>query len=298
MMAANKNLDLDTLRTFVRGVELGSFARAAVAVGRSASAVSGQLRKLEAQVGEALVVRSGRGLTLTPAGEVLLSYARRMLNINDEVLSRIQNSRVAGSVRLGLPPDFSETWLPGVLERFARTHPRVQIEVDADRSTELIQRVGTGQLDLALGWTPIGGAETGEVIASVPVGWIARAGSRFTRDVSQPLPLVVFNEPCVFRRLALAALDAEAIAWRLAFVSPSLPGLWAAVEAQLGVTIRTAIGVPESLGLIDPLSNGLPPLPPVSLSVHRAAGRAEPAVQALFELISATFAENNGHERG
>src|SRR3954469_3661064 len=214
MMVTNRNLDLDTLRTFVRGVELGSFARAAVAVGRSASAVSGQLRKLEAQVGEALVVRSGRGLTLTPAGEVLLSYARRMLDINDEVLSRIQNSRVAGSVRLGLPPDFSETWLPGVLERFARTHPRVQIEVEADRSTELIQRVGTGQLDLALGWTPSGRTDTGEVIASVPVGWIARAGSRFTRDVSQPLPLVVFNEPCVFRRLALAALDAEAIAWR------------------------------------------------------------------------------------
>jgi DNA-binding transcriptional LysR family regulator len=117
------NLDMDALRSFVAGIEAGSFAQAADLLGRSTSAVSAQLKKLEEQTGAELVRRSGRGLALTDGGEVMLSYARRLLSINDEALSAVQGPELAGWVRLGIQEDFGESLLPQVLGRFARAHP-------------------------------------------------------------------------------------------------------------------------------------------------------------------------------
>src|ERR1700735_842011 len=139
-MPGRTNLDMDVLRTFVTGFELGSFARAADRLGRSQSAVSTQLRKLGDQVAQPLVQKSGRGLALTTAGESLLSYARRILDLNDEALDRVRNGEVEGWVRVGLPRDFAETWLPGVLGRFARAHPKVRVEVRTERNASLIDK--------------------------------------------------------------------------------------------------------------------------------------------------------------
>ncbi len=125
-MAILTNLDMDVLRTFVAGVDLGSFAKAAGRLGRSPSAISLQLRKLEEQTGCALFRKEGRGLVLTENGEMLVGYARRLLDLNDQALAAVRNPGVAGSVRLGLPQDFAETWLPKVLARFARLHPNVR----------------------------------------------------------------------------------------------------------------------------------------------------------------------------
>jgi DNA-binding transcriptional LysR family regulator len=127
-MAVRTNLDMDVLRTFVTGFELGSFARAADRLGRSQSAVSTQLRKLEEQIGLPLVQKSGRGLALTTAGERLLSYAKRLLELNDEAVDTIRGSDLEGWVRLGLPQDFADTFLPAVLGRFSRAHPRVRVQ--------------------------------------------------------------------------------------------------------------------------------------------------------------------------
>lgn len=292
-MALDVNLDMDALRTFVRGFELGSFARAATAVGRSPSAVSGQLRKLEAQVGLPLVSRAGRGVAPTPAGEALVGYAKRLLELNDEALDAIQASRLDGTVRLGLPPDFAESWLPGLLGQFARSHPRVRIEVRADRSSDLVERVAGGQLDLALAWSADHTA--GELIAEVPVGWIARAGAAVNR--SGPLALVVFDDPCPFRRLGLAALDKAGIPWRLVFVGGSLPGLWAAVDAGLGVTMRTAIGLPAAVALLDPVASGVPVMPPMVLALHRPARTIDPLSHALAELVVNSLKERSGLTR-
>ena len=146
------NLDTNALRSFVRGFELDSFTRAAAAVGRSQSALSSQLRKLEVQVGEPLVRRSGRKLSLTPAGEALLRYATQILKLNDEALHTIGASHVAQTVSLGIPPDFAESWLTGVLGAYAQSHPDVQVVVQADRSNKIMERVETGQLDLAITW--------------------------------------------------------------------------------------------------------------------------------------------------
>ncbi len=294
-MPLRTNLDMDVLRTFVTGFELGSFARAADRLGRSQSAVSTQLRKLEDQVGQPLVQKSGRGLALTTAGESLLSYARRILDLNDEALDRVRLGEVEGWVRLGLPQDFAETWLPGVLGRFARAHPKVRVEVRTERNASLIDKTIRGELDLSLVWGD--GSETphGERLAELPIAWIGRPDWGGLASLgAEPLPLVAFEPPCVFRDAGVAALDHAGIAWRLAFISPSLAGLWAAAEAGLGITLRTAIGVPKALATLDPAETGLPPLPALSLSLHSAEQEPTPATARLAQILRETIAEEIG----
>src|SRR5215467_5845315 len=139
-MTVPTNLDLDVLRTFVTGLDLGSYAKAADRLGRSQSAISLLLRK------------QGRGLALTQEGEIMLGYARRLLELNDEAVAALKQPSLQGQVRLGLQPDFAETWLPDVLGRFARAHPGVHVEARVDRNTALLDALGRGELDLTLAW--------------------------------------------------------------------------------------------------------------------------------------------------
>ena len=290
-MASRVNLNMDVLRTFACGVELGSFAKAAQRLGRSQSAVSTQLRRLEEQAGKPLFRKSGRGLALTTAGESLLSYAKRILELNDEAIDGLQDGEVEGWVRLGIPQDFAEGWLTGVLGQFARAHPKVRVEVRAEQNLAVIERLVQGELDLALAW----GADDkvrAERLVDLPMVWIGRPDWAGTKRLgSEPLPLVAFEPPCVFRSAGIAALDAVGISWRLAFTSPSLAGLWAATEAGLGVTLRTAIGLPRSLTVLKPASSGLPALPEVQLTLCRKKRAGTVAVNRLSEILRETIAE-------
>lgn len=281
----NTNLDMDVLRSFVTGFELGSFARAAERLGRSQSAISTQLRKLEEQVGQPLVQKSGRGLALTSAGESLLSYARRILDLNDEAVEALSTGAVEGWVRLGLPQDFAETWLPVILGRFTRAHPKLQVEVRTDRSVLLIEKTLRGELDLSLAWGDGAGAPYATRLAAPPIRWIGRPGENLGVT---PLPLVVFEPPCVFRDAGIAALDKAGIPWRVAFTSSSLAGLRAAVEAGLGVTLRTEIGMPKTLAFLEA---GLPSLPAMPLSLHQAEKKPTAAVELLAKILRQTILE-------
>ena len=282
---------MDVLRSFATGFELGSFARAADRLGRSQSAISTQLRKLEEQVGQKLVRKSGRGLALTTAGESLLSYARRILDLNDEAVDALRSGAMEGWVRLGLPQDFAETWLPGVLGRFARAHPGLRVEVRTERHAHLVDRTLRGELDLSLAWGDHPEAPHGEKLADLPVVWIGRPDwGGIDHLGAEPLPLIAFEPPCIFRDAGIAALDRAGIPWRLAFTSPSLAGLWAAAEAGLGITLRTPIGLPGRLGALDPRKTGLPALPVLALSLYRTDHQPAPAVARLAEILRETMA--------
>jgi DNA-binding transcriptional LysR family regulator len=284
------NLDMDVLRTLITAQQLGGFNRAAKRVGRSQSAVSQQIRKLEEQFGEPLFRKAGRGLALTAAGEIVLGYAQRILDLNDEAVAAVRGVAAQGWVRFGLPGDFAETWLPMALGRFKRTHPAVRVEASVDRNTTLIDRLDKGELDLALIFGR-GARSDAELLAKLPVFWI---GARTGKALSAPeegLPLAVFESPCSFRGAAITALDRVGIPWHIAFTSPSLPGLWAAVEAGLGVTVRTATGLPGSLAVLNEES-GLPPLPPVELCLHHAGRLLAPAVVQLKEILLDVLAPN------
>ncbi len=289
-MGVRPNLDMDALRSFVFGVELGSFAKAADRVGRSASAVSEQMTRLELQAGKPLLRKQGRGLTPTDAGETLLSYARRLLDLNDEAVATLRGADLEGWVRLGLPQDFADRWLPQVLGRFTSQHPRVRVEVRAERSRELIERVETGQLDLALIWGEPRGPHA-ELLADLPICWIGPAEGDPNWSPGETLPLIAFEPPCEFRSAGVAALDAAGIPWRLAFTTPSLAGLWAAVAAGLGVSLRTPAGLPDSVRVLAAAEGSLPPLPQITLSLLAAEAAPPPAVAMLGSILRETLTE-------
>jgi DNA-binding transcriptional LysR family regulator len=282
---ARPTFDLDVLRSFALGVDLGSYAKAADRLGRSTSAVSAQLKKLETQAGDALFRKAGRGLALTAAGETLLAYARRMLELNDEAAAALRGVALEGWVRLGIQEDFGEQALPAILGRFARAHPHVRIEARITRNQELAERIGAGRLDLALAWGD-GPAPYGERVGEVAMRWIGPP--RFDGAViraGEPLALAALTAPCLFRTAATQALDRGGLAWRLAFESPSLGGLWAAAAAGLGLTVRTALGLPETLRALPPDAFELPTLPSLGLWLLRREPNPPPATARLAAII-------------
>ncbi|OEZ62162.1 LysR substrate-binding domain-containing protein [Duganella sp. HH105] len=283
--------DLDVLRTFVTGVDLGSFAKAAERLGRSTSAVSAQLKKLEDQLGLPVLRKEGRGMVTTSAGESLLGYARRLLELNDEAATAVRGAELAGSVRLGMQEDFGEHILTEVLGRFARVHPRLRIEACVARNADLMAQLAAGRLELALAWhsdaAPSAPAPApAPELARLTMRWIAAADSGAWPAWGggrEPLPLVMMDAPCIMRSAALQALDRAGIPWRIAFSSPSLGGVWAAVAAGLGVTVRTAIGLPPALRALE--QPGLPPLPVIGLRLHCGSEELSAPARRLHAIV-------------
>ena len=290
--------DLDVLRTFCTGVELGSFARAADRLGRSTSAVSAQLKKLESQCGTPLLRKSGRGLVLTEAGETLRGYALRLLELNDRAVAAVRGSELRGLVRLGLQEDLGESVLPHVLGQFARAHPHVRIEASVARSDELRERMALGQFDLALLWD-VGmnhACVHGEHIMRLPLQWIGPASldaaeAGWARGLNggaqgdEALPLAMLEAPCPLRDIVTAALDKKGLVWRHAFNSASLTAVWAATAAGLGLSVRTPFGLPAHVRPLDAQALGLPALPSMDLILGRAALDAPEPVDRLARIL-------------
>src|SRR6266481_958312 len=130
--------DLDLLRTLTLAHDQGSFRDAAHSVGRTQSAISLQMRRLEGLAGVELFEKAGRNVQLTEGGLVLLEYARRLLALNDEAIQAVAGLRMRGKIRLGMLQDFAETILPSALASFSRAHPAIELEVLVERSTELL----------------------------------------------------------------------------------------------------------------------------------------------------------------
>jgi DNA-binding transcriptional LysR family regulator len=280
-------MDLDLLRTFVLAVDMDSFAKAADRVARSQSAVSLQMQRLEEMTGRPLFLKQGRGWQLTPAGELLLGYARQMLEINDRAVQALQDTKLEGQVSLGLPADFAETELPVILARFAAVYPHVQITIVIDRQAVLQQQLHSGKLDVIVSMgqhlppdaIPIG---------KLPLRWIGSQESRIHQE--QPLPLLLFEAPCIIRQVGLEALEQVQRPWRVVLTSPSLSGLWAAAQAGLGITLRTEIGLPAGCRIM-PAVAGLPPLPVFHLFLLQQKQSPSPAVARLSDILTATIKE-------
>lgn len=284
---ARVTFDLDVLRSFVTGMELGSFARAADRLGRSTSAVSAQLKKLEEQVGAPVLRKSGRGLALTETGEIMLGYARRLIELNDEAAAALQGPQLEGQVRLGLQQDFGENLLPEVLGRFARAHPKVRIEVIIARNADLKEGAAAGRLDLALAWYTGETSPLVTLVGETALRWIGPAGVDlpWSPMSGEPLPLVMLDAPCLMRSAATAALDRAGIPWRIAFTSASLSGIWAAVKAGLGLSLRTGYGLPGGVEALAPRQAGLPALGTLGVGLYRADLSATPTVERLETIL-------------
>ena len=276
------NLDLDLVRTFVTIAGTGNFTRAAEILRRQQSTISLQVQRLEIALGQKLIERTPRSVRLTSEGETFLGYARRLLDLNDEVVSRVNEPHMQGIVRLGTPEDFATRHLPEVLARFTQAYPAVALEVTCDLTLNLIERFRKGAFDLTLIKRERAAAEPGGIrVWREPLVWVT--ADRDFWSVEGPLPLVVSPTPCVYRKRATEALDKAHRAWRIAYTCGSLAGSLAAVKAGLGVTILPKDMVPAGLHVID--GGPLPDLKDTEIALLHIERLSVPARRLMEHVI-------------
>jgi len=278
-------LELDVLRTFIAIAETGSFTAAAGSVFRTPSAVSMQIKKLEDQLGRPVFVRDARSVTLTADGEVLLGYARRLLALNREAVSKFVMPDISGVVRLGSPDDFGERVLPSVLKRFAQSHPAVAVDVTIDMSTNLRKRMAARQLDITLVTCTDAKMEEGvEILLSEPVVWAGAKGG--CAHLREPLPVSIWEEGCAWRMAALKALGNERN-YRIAYMSAHTAGQRAAILADLAVAPLPKSFIGGDLVELGE-KDGLPPMGNYHIGMVVAPDASAP-VRAAADHIRATF---------
>jgi len=245
------SFDTHILQSFLAVAETGSFTRAAERVGRTQSAISQQMARLESQLGAPLFIR-GRVLALTPEGEVFLSYAKQMAALHCEVMDRFREPELEGEVRFGLPEDFAHVFLSDVLASFSRLHPRILLNIECDLTYHLFERFKRREFDLVL--VKMSRPEefpNGQAVWSEPIEWV---GDGALLQSGKPLPLVLSPQPCVYRAHALSALQDAGHRWRLVFSSPSYAGTVAAVEAGMGITVLPRTMIPHTLDVLQAVS--------------------------------------------
>ena len=275
-------LDLDLLRSFVSVVDAGGFTRAGERVHRTQSTVSQQIRRLEQSLGRALLHRNGKHATPTDEGERLLSYARRILALAEEARDAVARPMADGIVRIGIPEDFAATRLTELLSEFARSRPSLRLNVRCDLSVNLRHDIERGELDLALLKRD---ARDGEAIASWPerLHWVT-SRRHPVEARGQPAPLAVFPQGCLYRNRAIHALEAAGRAWHIAYTSPDLANIQAAVAAGLGVSILPRTAITDALRTLS-ARNGFPAVDNTELALL-AAPDASPATHRLADLLA------------
>jgi len=279
--ARRVNLDIDLLRAFVTVVEAGSFTRAAALLGRTQPAISLQIRRLEDQLRSPLFDRGGKVIGLTTEAAGLLPQARRLLRLNDEIISTLGEGDLEGEVRFGAPEDIATMHLPGILGAFARSHPRIKLSVTCDYTANLLDQMSRGMLDLTLIKREPVEPALGVRVWSEPLVWVA-LDSSITETT--PLPLIVAPAPDIYRKRALAALQEAGIAFRASFTSPSLAGQLAALRAGLGVGVLPAAMAPRDLAVI---GGPLPKLIDSEIALVSARGAGGPAGLLAQEVLRA-----------
>lgn len=283
-----RNLDLTALRSFVTIAESGGVTRAAGFLNLTQSAVSMQIKRLEDALGVQLLDRGARQVALTGPGEQLLSYARRMIHLNDEAIGRLTHQAFEGEIALGVPSDIVYPAIPQVLRRFNADFPRMRVHLMSSYTRKLKAMLERGECDLIL--TTEDACETGgEMLAEVPLVWVGAPGGAAWR--ARPLRLA-FERHCIFRTGAQAALDAVGIDWEMAVDSDSTRTIEATVSADLAVHTALAGSIPPYLEPI-PHGGALPDLTTQHINMYildRTRGRG---VDHLADLVRQAYRGGN-----
>ena len=281
-------LDPDLLRAFAFIAEEGSFTRAAERVGRTQSAVSMQVQRLEALLGQRVLLRSkGGAVHLTTHGRYLLERSRDLLALNDEIWSTFRTPQVQGTVRLGTPDDYAFQYLPQILRRFADTHPAAQVDVLCLPSTDVVEKLKAGELDLTLcseGHEPRRWPAT--ELWRGPLRWIT--SKRHAPHRLDPVPLALAGTDCSWRRAALRSLERAGRAYRIAYTSATLAGTHPPVMAGLAVTVSPVTWLPDGLRALA-AGESLPDLPDIGVLLLKAKEPTQPVTDVLAAHITETF---------
>lgn len=281
-------LEIDVLRTFVAIADSGSFSAAADRVFRTPSAVSMQIKKLEDQLGAPLFLRDARSVSLTHGGETLLSYARRILALSNEAVSRFRMPEMRGVVRLGAPDDIGERFMPMILRRFAEIYPAIMVDLTVDTSSQLRRRLQEQRLDLTLVNTSPGVTSLeGEIIHTEQLVWAGARGG--TAHLREPLPVSIWEDGCCWRADALSRLEKEKRPYRIAYLSAHTMAQRAAVVADLAVAPLPRSYLTSEMVALGP-KNGLPELGSFHVRLLTSGDASEP-VKAVADSVRFAFAE-------
>lgn len=287
-MTSLRNIDAMLLQTFVAIADAGTFAAAAERVGRTPSAVSMQMKRLEALFRDTPIFEhKGRKKELTATGEVLLSHARQILQLNGSLWSSMAAVNSPGLIRLGAPDDYVYTLLPDILERYAKVFPYIRVDVTCEPSEGLSQLIGKDKLDLAV-VTRRPNDEASQTIRKEPVVWVTAKGKRFER--SDVLPLAMFQPGCVARAKTIEACTRAGRQYRIAYSSPSIAGLLSPIRAGLAIGAIARCSVPDDLEIV-PASDNLPQIEGIDIALMRGQSPQYPDfVQRLADEIHASLA--------
>lgn len=275
-------LDIDQLRTFVAIADSGSFTRAADIVHKTQSAVSMQMKRLEERIGRPVFERDGRASKLNDDGERLLDYARRIVRLNSECVASFAETDLVGRIRLGLPDDYADRYLPEILATFSRSNPRAEVTVVCEPTPLLADAIRDGHLDLAIITHVDGKGREAEVVRTEPLLWVCSA-RHCVRD-EDPLPLALGRHTCAWRTAATDALSEAGRAYRIAYVSWYSTAVGAAVMAGLAVSVLPESAVKSGMRILGS-RDGFPALPTCKIGLMTAPGQRNPLAEALADQI-------------
>lgn len=297
-MALRPILDLDLLRTLVCLAEELSFTRAAQRVGRTQSAITLQIQKLEALVGQSLVVRSKGGpIELTPQGHALVQKARAMLSLNDETFRSLAPEKVAARVRIASADEYSPFYVSRSIEAFHASYPDALVEVIEGFSCQIAPQIRSGAFDIVVceGAHIPRGYEATEIWRG-PLRWVTSATSSAHQWTPLPLSLSPTECPwlppwmddCFWRSAPLRALERAGREHRVVAAASSMEGLYAPVIQGSAVTICIGAGLPVGLRLIE-AGEGLPDLPDLRIVLMKSRTSRQPYTDSLAEAILSNF---------
>jgi DNA-binding transcriptional LysR family regulator len=280
------NIPTDLLRTLIAVVDLRSFTKAAASLGVTQPAVSAQIKRLQFLLGGDLFDRRTQGVSLTPHGELVVSYARRLLSINDQIVEiGDAGPRPELVIRLGTPSDFIASVLPDTLARFRERVPDVRFIVRTDYYDPLVRQLRSGDLDLLLGLSM---TQPRDIRHCIPLEVVWVHGKSTHYDPNRPVPLISYGEPCMYHRLAVQALRTAGLDWEDVFTGPSYKSLAGAVTAGLGVMPITRRRANE-IGLTIWEDAPLPKLPDLYSGVYIREGGARAVYEQLADDLIAVI---------
>lgn len=285
-------IPIDLLKTFVVVAETKNFTLAGKRIHRSQSAVSMQIKRLTETVGKPLIEIEGKQVRLSFLGELVLEHAQKILKVHDTAMTAISQSELKGRVRLGAPEDYCSRFVPRILAAFARDYPDIRVDVICRPSPQLYGDLLQGKLDLAI-CTALDINE--EIIFQEPVVWVTRNNAGILEKDS--LPLAVYSHDCIYRKWATEALEAINRPFHVAYMSPSISGILAAVRSGLAVAPVGLSVAGEDTRIIGP-EDGLPVLPAADVCLCATAATKNSLVNNLASHVRQSFSVRNKQGAG
>jgi DNA-binding transcriptional LysR family regulator len=283
--AMRPTLDSDLLRTFVAIVDTGNFTKAAERAGRTQSAVSMQMKKLEAAVGNTLFERGSRGVVLTRRGGELVANARRIVSLLDEAAASLAAPQLGGPVRIGIPEEYGHAILSRALSAFSKRHAKVEVTVRYAHSGAQIEAVETGELDLAVvfEWQ---GHSGGEVLMHDPTVWVTSTLHNMHEE--RPVPIALYNREGWCRDFAIKSLEERGLAYRVAYTSDTNGGLKLAVTSGLAIAPISRSNIPAGCRELS-AADGFGTIDSSNVVMRRSATAGSEAIDGMADAIREAF---------